>query len=288
MGIDITIGEVRVRSVIESLNSPAASRILPAATAESVLSQADWLAPNYIDEAGNLQIAIQSFLVDADGLKIVIDTCMSPNVRKSTPPGGPGDVYFGNLERADFAREQVDRVICTHLHCDHVGWNTMPDRDTFVPSFPNARYIFVDHEVKAYFALPAEKAVTFGLPTTIQPVLDAGLADLVPADHVISDSIRLVSTPGHTQGHVSVLIESKGQSAFITGDMTHHPSQWTEPGWANRTDFDQAESTATRRTILDRYTGTDTIVIGTHYPPPSAGRLVQVNGQHRFLGLASA
>ena len=103
----------------------------------------------------------------------------------------------------------------------------------------------------------------------------AGLADLVETDHKICDSVRLVPTPGHTPGHVSVEIASQGQRAFITGDMTHHPVQWAEPDWKMPADSDPAAAAATRRRIAGALANTPVLVIGTHYAPPCAGRLVR-------------
>jgi glyoxylase-like metal-dependent hydrolase (beta-lactamase superfamily II) len=116
----------------------------------------------------------------------------------------------------------------------------------------------------------------------VRPIVDAGLADLVPPDHEITDELRFEFTPGHSPGHVAVHIESNGEHAIITGDLTHHPVQWAKPEWCALPDTDLAQSEATRRRLLAEYADTDTLILGTHYAPPCAGRLVSAEGGYRF------
>ncbi|MFB6783250.1 MBL fold metallo-hydrolase [Streptomyces sp. NPDC056352] len=121
-------------------------------------------------------------------------------------------------------------VLCTHLHVDHVGWNTMRVGDRFEPTFPRARYLVTEPALSAWKKqVPAEVAA-HGTLEAVQPLLDAGVVDAVPLDHHITDGVRLESTPGHTRGHVAVYIESQGQRALITGDLSHHPA--SGPSWA--------------------------------------------------------
>jgi glyoxylase-like metal-dependent hydrolase (beta-lactamase superfamily II) len=284
--LDITIGSVRVRRVEEVLSPQPPGAVLAGATPDALLAHRDWLLPDYVDEEGNLLMSIQSILLNADGKKIVVDTCMGANVPAPMAEYAvTNSTYLEDLAKAGFDRESVDIVICTHLHVDHVGWNTIGEGADFVPTFPNARYLFTDEAVESFRTLPEAAAVVFGVPAAVQPVFDASLADVVPTTHQVTKSVQLVPTPGHTPGHVSLRIDSGGGSAFVTGDMTHHPVQWAEPHWANVTDFDQGASTETRRKLAAELADTDIVVIGTHYAWPVAGRLISTEGGHRLVPL---
>jgi glyoxylase-like metal-dependent hydrolase (beta-lactamase superfamily II) len=205
----------------------------------------------------------------------VVDTCVGDHELPGYEGLTAGAVDFlAALADAGFPRESIDSVLCTHLHFDHVGWNTMRDGDGWVPTFPNARYFFARAEWEHWSAAgPSPFAST--LDAAVRPILDAGLAELVETDHRLCPEVCLVPTPGHTPGHVSVAIESGGERALITGDASHHPVQWAEPGWELPTDADPAVAAATRRRLADEHGRAGTLVIGTHYPPPTAGQLVR-------------
>lgn len=116
----------------------------------------------------------------------------------------------------------------------------------------------------------------------MQPVLDAGLADLVDTDHVIGPGIQLLPTPGHTPGHASVMIADGAQRALITGDFMHHPSQCAHPEWNSSADADPERALATRRAMLEQLAGTPTLVLGTHFAAPTGGRIVRDGAAYRF------
>jgi len=183
--------------------------------------------------------------------------------------------YLLNLTDAGFKPEDIDMVICTHLHFDHVGWNTHLVDGQWKPTFPNARYVFVDDEFNYWMAHPEQEIVDDhnGIDESVRPVAEAGLVDLVKADAKIMDEISLIPTPGHTPYHVSVLLQSNGQSALITGDTFHHPCQIAHPGWMS---FDSLpeQALASRKMLLERFGGTDALIIGSHFALPAAGKLV--------------
>ena len=109
----------------------------------------------------------------------------------------------------------------------------------------------------------------------MQPIFDAGLADLVATDHRINAEIDLLSTPGHTPGHVSVHIASRGEEAIITGDLMHHPCQLAHPEWSCSACVDPVESAATRKAFVERHADRPVLIIGTHFSGPTAGRIVR-------------
>jgi glyoxylase-like metal-dependent hydrolase (beta-lactamase superfamily II) len=271
-----TIGDVTITRIPEVVVAVPLTGILPEATADRLARHRDWLEPHFLRDDGRADLSIHGLLVEAGGLRILVDTCLG---RHAVPGyelwGETAGDFLAALAEAGCGRDAVDVVLCTHMHFDHVGWNTIPDGDDFVPTFANARYLFARAEWEHWSR--TEDAGTFA-PTfekAVQPIVEAGLADLVEPDHKICDTVRLVPTPGHTPGHVSVEIASQGERAFITGDMTHHPVQWAEPQWAMTADSDPVTAEATRRSIADSVTDTSVLVIGTHYPPPCAGHLVR-------------
>jgi glyoxylase-like metal-dependent hydrolase (beta-lactamase superfamily II) len=172
--------------------------------------------------------------------------------------------------------------MCTHLHVDHVGWNTMLVDGKWAPTFPNARYLMGRIEFghwRDQTAQPEQRAV---FADSVAPVFEAGLVDLVEIDHRVCDEVSFVPTLGHTPGHVSIRISSKGEEALITGDFIHHPCQMARPEWASAADFDQVASTKTRRDVFERLAGGPTLVIGTHFATPTAGRVVRDGDAYRL------
>jgi glyoxylase-like metal-dependent hydrolase (beta-lactamase superfamily II) len=279
------VGDVAITRVVESEVTLPPEGLIPSASSEVIASH-DWLRPHFVDEDGNLAMSIHALAIAAGDRRIIVDTCIG-NDRQI--PGMEAltlqTPFLSDLADAGFPREEVDTVICTHLHFDHVGWNTMLVDGAWVPTFPNARYLICGDEW-AYWSAEGGTGYAATLDEAVKPVIDAGLADLVAADHRVNDAIRLEPTPGHTPGHVAVHIESGGEHALITGDLVHHPVQWAEPQWFSGPDSDRAQSEATRRRLLETYAGSDLLVIGTHFAPPCAGRLVGSEGGYRFEAIS--
>jgi glyoxylase-like metal-dependent hydrolase (beta-lactamase superfamily II) len=163
-------------------------------------------------------------------------------------------------------------VVCTHLHVDHVGWNTLLEDGKWVPTFPKARYLIGRAEWDHWRAVDSRGQQAI-LGDSVQPIFDAGLADLVEPDHVLSEEVRLAPTPGHTPGHVSVVIESEGQTAMISGDFLHHPVQMAHPEWSSVSDSDPAMARRTRVDTLGLVADQAMLFIGTHFPAPTAGHV---------------
>lgn len=274
------IGEVTVTKVVELEQELPLKGLLPAATDEALAPHLSWLMPHFIDDEGNTDLSIHAFVVESDGLRIIIDTCVGDRDMAGLP-GFTGDPAFPKrLAAAGFPVESIDIVCCTHLHFDHVGWNTRLEDGKWVPTFPNARYLFCRAEYDAWMAEPGGYA--WNLSDTVAPVVDAGLVDLVDPDHRVTSEIRFVPTHGHSPGHMSVVIESNGERALITGDATHHPVQWAEPDWGMSGDWDGPMGAESRRRMREEHGDTGTLILGTHYAAPSAGHIVQRDGQWQF------
>jgi glyoxylase-like metal-dependent hydrolase (beta-lactamase superfamily II) len=278
------IGDVKVTRVVEmELPVPYSEKrpMLREARPET-LESLPWLYPNFVSPEGNLILSIHALLVEAPGLKLVVDTCIGNDKARSLLMGQSLHTPFlEHLARAGFARDTVDAVVCTHLHVDHVGWNTMLENGKWVPTFPKARYLIGRKEYEHWNAYDDKEQQEI-LADSVKPIFDAGLAQQVEMDHRVSPEIRLMPTTGHTPGHVSVVIESKGETAVITGDMMHHPCQIAHPEWAPEFDSDQEASSATRRAMLKDWADRPILVIGTHFAAPTAGHIKRDGESYRF------
>ena len=270
------IGKVRVTKIVELEATGGTRFILPQATREAVLP-IGWLKPHFMDDEGRLRMSIHALVIETPTRRMIVDTCLGNDKQGRDVPGwnnlsGP---FLRDLAAAGYPRESIDTVMCTHLHVDHVGWNTMKVDDKWVPTFPNARYLIGRREFEYWRDQTDrhEQKLIFG--DSVQPVFDAGLVDLVETDHQVSPEVSLVPTLGHTPGHVSVCISSEGHEALITGDFVHHPCQMAHPEWAATVDYDQTASTATRRDVFGRLAGTPVLVIGTHFAGATAGHIVR-------------
>lgn len=276
-----TIGAVRVTRILEREVSTPISGLIPAATPVALAAHRDWLLPHFLDaDATHCKLSLHALVIEADGKRIVVDTCIgehqAPGMEVLDVPTRP---FLDDLAAAGFPRDSIDIVLCTHLHFDHVGWNTMRVDGRWQPTFPRARYLFARREWEHWHAAADRETWTL-YDETVAPVIAAGLADFVAMDHALSASVRLEPTPGHTPGHVSVAIESGGRRALITGDMSHHPVQWAEPDWGTVADTDAAAAAQTRRRIsADCADAAAVLIIGTHYPAPCAGYLINSGGR---------
>jgi glyoxylase-like metal-dependent hydrolase (beta-lactamase superfamily II) len=277
-----TVGAVKITRVVE-LEMPvaySAERPFLAQATPEALRKMSWLYPNFVDEEDRMRLSIHALLVEAPGLRLVVDTCVgNDKVRPGLIGKKPLSTNFlQQMGGLGWTRESVDTVVCTHLHVDHVGWNTMLENGKWVPTFPKARYLMGRTELAHWQGEKDDNDTQEILADSVQPILDAGLAELVDMDHRLSPEIRLTPTPGHTPGHVSVMIESEGQTAVITGDMTHHPCQMAHPDWSPPFDSDPKAAATMRRRMFAQWADQPILVIGTHYAGPTAGH-VKTDGE---------
>lgn len=276
------IGDVVISRIIESPHlGDTLFMVMPEAVPEK-LRAIPWLAPHFAHEDGRMKAHIQAFVIDTGRERIMIDTCVGNHKHRPRLPQWHMQTFpfLENLRAAGYDRHAIDTVLCTHMHGDHVGWNTMLVDGKWVPTFPNARYLFGEIELAHARASGDFEGASFG--DSILPVLDAGLAVAVAADFTICPEVRLIPTHGHTPGHVSVLIESRGERAFITGDCIHHPSQFVHLEWRPKVDNDPERAGETRRAVLEHFADTPTLFIGTHFGGPTAGRVVRDGAVYRL------
>ena len=277
------IGEVTVTKIVELEVTGGSRFILPQATPEAILP-IGWLRPDFADERGRLKMSIHALIVETRNRRIIVDTCLGNDKENRRIPtwNNLQTSFLTDLATVGYARETIDTVVCTHLHVDHVGWNTMLERGSWIPTFPNARYLMGRVEFDHWTSRHDREDMEAVLADSVTPVWEAALVDLVETDHRICDEISLVPTLGHTPGHVSVRITSQGEEALITGDFMHHPCQIAKPDWSSTADNDPSEAQRTRERMLTGLSDAPILVIGTHFAGRTAGHVVRDGGAFRL------
>ncbi len=291
------VGEFTITKLVETEGvgpNGGEHSALPEAFPEAIVEM-PWLIPDWATEEGHLRVSVHALLVQTPTMRLVVDTCIGNDKSRAVQYFDHLSTDFlDDLARAGWPRDSVDAIVCTHLHVDHVGWNTMLVDGQWVPTFPRASYFLSRAEVEhtdrealansdhlgPYALAMMDSANVYA--DSVQPIIDSGLAVFVDTDAQLAPGISLLPTPGHTPGHVSVVLESKGERAVITGDMMHHPCQIGRPEWCSAFDHSPSESTATRRAFFERFADTPTLIIGTHFGGPTAGRLLTHDGGYRL------
>jgi glyoxylase-like metal-dependent hydrolase (beta-lactamase superfamily II) len=277
------IGDVKVTLLREQEPHWAGTMITANATVDALKRESEWLSP-FVDDKGKILLSIHALLVESEGRRILVDTCVGNDKPR------PGFADFNNLhtpfladmEKAGVSRESVDTVVCTHLHLDHVGWNTMLVNGRWVPTFPKAKYMMCSPEWDHWSKYDGSPDFQKPIEDSVRPVIEAGLAELVEPARKLTGEVWLEPTPGHTPGHTSVRISSRGENAVITGDMIHHPIQVAHPEWVCEFDTDPVMASDTRKKFVERYCDQPVHVIGTHFAGPTSGHIVRRGGGFRF------
>ncbi|MBR0698126.1 MBL fold metallo-hydrolase [Bradyrhizobium lablabi] len=278
-----TVGKVRITKVVELETIGSTRFILPLAGREEIQSLR-WLIPHFATEEGRLKMSIHSLMVETPDRRIIVDTGLGNDKQGRKVPtwNNRNDPFLQTLTAAGFAPDSIDTVLCTHLHVDHVGWNTKLVEGRWVPTFPNAAYVFgkTEYEYWRDYRDEPDKVAVFA--DSVKPIADAGKVELVPSDHRLTDEITLIPTPGHSPGHMSIHIKSDGQEGLLSGDVAHHPCQMAHLDWSSTADFDQGQSAKTRRELFSRFADTPTLVIGGHF---NAGHIKRAGDAFKFIAL---
>jgi glyoxylase-like metal-dependent hydrolase (beta-lactamase superfamily II) len=279
-------GDILVQKIIE-LDRLAVDPnwLIGNATAPEIEAERHWLGDGLVEPStGKLIIGVHSFLVRTPRRTILVDTCCGD--RRDRGAASPFHMlqtsYLANLRAAGVEPEEIDLVFCTHLHVDHVGWNVVSRDGRWVPTFPNARYLFnptdFEHRLEAERTGTGSPATRAAFREAVLPIVESGLATFVDCTHAleqeVDSTIRLISLPGHCPGHTGLTIAGGGRAGVVTGDAIHHPIQLSRPDWYCAADVDPLESTRTRQHLIDAYADTDTILLTAHFPGATAGRVV--------------
>lgn len=279
MPLSFRVGDTTIHRVIEqTLPFEPIQAFLPTLSDEVLAANRAWMEPGDLDPAtGKLILCIQSYVVRTPHFTVLIDSCVGND---KTNPRFPAwnqrqdPTWLAALAAAGVAPEQIDYVMCTHMHVDHVGWNTRLVGGRWVPTFPNAKYVFARREYDHWAALHAKAPVPV-YAESVLPVIEAGMAELVGDTHAIGDHLRLTPTPGHTPGHVAVELGRGRTAAVFTGDLIHSRLQARHPELSMRADADPVQSAATRRRFLEQHCDAGTLCCTSHFPSPSTMRLAR-------------
>jgi len=270
------LGDLSIQRIVESEERfMPLQQVLPTLTPEVLEANRSWLEPDALGVDSYMRICVQSYLVRTPHHTVLIDSCVGNDKPRPKFPSWSmrsDDTYMRALAAAGLGVGDIDYVLCTHLHVDHVGWNTRLENGRWVPTFPKARYVFAEREYRYWDEQNAKEPVA-PFADSVLPVMEAGQAELVRNDHQLGDHLRLLSTPGHTPDHVSIRLGRNADDAVFAGDLVHSPLQARYPELSPIFDADPLQAAATRRSFFERYCDTRTLCCTAHFPSPSAGHI---------------
>ena len=279
------IGDIVISKLIEDLHPFHTKTGLPDATPDVFETNKEWLAPHLYDFAADtLLLSFNTYIVCTPKYTILVDTCIGNDKERPWSElwhhrSGP---YLDQMIAMDVAPESVDYVMCTHLHADHVGWNTRLLDGRWVPTFPNAKYIFSQRDYDHYAGTDPDDHSHSAFRDSVLPIVEAGQAVMINDDFSIDDTVTILPTPGHTPGHYCVRLQSKGAEAILTGDLMHFGVQVARPDWSAVFCVDGVASAVTRKKFIDAYADSDVLIMPAHFPGPTCGHIIGSSEGTRF------
>jgi len=277
------VGKVKITKVVELETVGSTRFILPLASNEEI-QKLPWLIPHFATDEGRLNMSIHSLIVETPKHRIVVDTGLGNDKQGRNVPtwNNRNEPFLEKLTAAGFPPESIDTVLCTHLHVDHVGWNTKLVGGKWVPTFARARYVFGSSEYEYWRDHSVDEAHVAVFNDSVKPIMDAGKAELIASDAKLTDEITMIPTPGHSPGHMSIHIKSDGEEGLLTGDVAHHPCQMAHLDWSSTADSDPKQSVVARRDLFSRFADRPVLVIGGHY---NAGHIKRDGDAFKFVAL---
>jgi glyoxylase-like metal-dependent hydrolase (beta-lactamase superfamily II) len=277
MSLKFNVGDFTVHRIIEQETTfLQANDALPTLTPELLAENRGWLQKaGALDANDTLILCFQSYIIKTPHHTILIDSCIGNDKPRPLRPKWnmkTDDAYMRALAASGFSVGDIDFVMCTHLHVDHVGWNTRLENGRWVPTFPKARYVFGKTEFD-HWSKENAKGEVAPFVDSVLPVVEAKKAEIVTNDYSIGDHIRILPTPGHTPGHVAFTLGRTRDEAVFAGDLIHTPLQLRYPELSPKFDIDPKQAATTRRSFLERYCDTDTLCCTAHFPSPSTGKI---------------
>ena len=274
MSLTFKAGDATIHRIVEmECGFTPALEFLPGLTKDVLDENRHWLQPAAMDAADNLVLCFQSYVVQIGGHNILVDSCIGNDKDRTARPlwnRKKDTAFMDGLKRAGLTVNDIDFVMCTHLHVDHVGWNTRLENGRWVPTFPKARYLFSKIELDFWLAENAKAALP-AIVDSVIPIVEAKACDVITSDYQLNDLVTLLPTPGHTIDHYAVAIGKGRHDAVFTGDLIHSPLQARYTDLAMRVDYNGAQGAASRRKFLEQYCDTDTQCCFAHFPSPSRG-----------------
>lgn len=287
----LQLGKIRIDRVVESEGPFAAlDFLLPEIDDQVLIEHGSWLKPNFVSPVDDRVImSFHSFVVRTENLNILVDTCVGNDKERPARPGWhrQRSDYVHRLAQAGLTPDDVDVVMCTHLHADHVGWNTCLENGRWVPTFRNARYLFARDEYEFWrgevAAQDPDNPVNHGaFEDSVLPIVEAGRAEFITDGFDVDHGCRVEAAPGHTPGNVVILLADGRHQALMTGDVLHTAVQLARPTLSSRFCADPVQSALTRTALLERLVETGMTMLPAHFPAPVAGRVISVGDSFRY------
>ena len=281
----LTLGEVAISRIVEIGRSAfPTTQMLPESDAGRIVQHHRWIKPYFFDDVtGDLGSRIQTWIVRTPRHTVLVDTGVGNDKSRhetdlwNKRQGG----YLDDLRAAGVTPEQVDLVLCTHLHVDHVGWNTRLVDGRWVPTFPKARYVFGGEEWEFWkHENEAGREKSGCIADSVVPVVEAGQAVMVDSAYQVDPWLSYEPWVGHTPGHVGVRVRTSAGDAVFSGDLMHRVVQVAEPQWSSIFCYDAKQAAVTRKAFVERHAASGDLVLPAHFPHP--GRVVRDGDGHRF------
>jgi glyoxylase-like metal-dependent hydrolase (beta-lactamase superfamily II) len=268
----IRVGDVEILSLSDGMLEFDLCNFFP------TIPQEHWHPyTSHLTAEQKVRFNLGSFLVRADGRTILVDTGLGP--KPADMPEAPWGQLLHDFTAHGVRPEDIDMVVMTHLHRDHVGWNLLSQDGKSTPTFPNARYWMSATDWEACHQPEVQKDRFPNAPSCVWPLAELGLMELMAGEHPLTRELTALPTPGHTPGHMSILITSQGERALILGDVAHNPAQVHETDWVSRADMDPEQTKTTRRALMERLEREGMVVAAGHFPAPGFGKIVRLEGR---------
>jgi glyoxylase-like metal-dependent hydrolase (beta-lactamase superfamily II) len=279
------LGDIRVWRLVESEGPVAPLHQVLSIGLERVAPYREWLEPHFLQPDGTAILSTLSFVVSTPTHNFVIEACIgNDKTREADYWTNLQNPYLQDLAKIGLAPEDIDYVILTHLHVDHVGWCTRLVNGQWMPTFPNARYLVTRAEWDYWKDNFAPGAVDY-IQDSVIPLVEAGKLDPVERGESIAEGVWLEDLPGHTPGHTGVHFKSGDQELVLAGDLMHHPVQVGDPDLKTQYDVDADKATHVRKAFLNRYADTGVLIGCTHFAAPSFGHIVRGENGLRFAAV---
>ena len=293
----IQLGRMRIHRVMDMESPTPMVMNLPGVTPQDLAQLKHWYDPGDDEigmdaEGSRMSFSVHSWVIEVDGQTILVDTCDGNHKDRLVPEVNQLNTdYLGNLRRAGFAPEDIDLVMCTHLHFDHVGWNTRLENGKWVPTFDNAKYLFGRRDYEYFKDEPAgEDAHHASFIDSVLPVMEAGKGIVVDENHVahreIGDGVWLEPAFGHSPGCCTIHGQADAREAIFWGDVIHHPVQLIRPDLPFAFDADPATASTTRQRVMKRAAEEELLCFPAHFRKTSAGHVLHDGEAYRYEWVA--
>ena len=281
-GNRVTVGNVEITSLSDGVLEFDLCNFFP-----NHKSDDEWQGyRQHLVDGHKVRFNLASYLIRSDGRTILVDTGMG--ARPADAPDTPWGELMNDFQAHGVRADEIDMVVMTHLHRDHVGWNLAPPADEggkYLPTFPNARYWFSSKDWEACHDPDIMPTRFPNAPACVWPLEDLGLIEFMDGEHVLTSELTAFPSPGHTPGHMSIMVNSQGERAIILGDAIHNQAQVNETDWESRADMDPDQTRITRRNLMDQLETENILGIIGHFPYPGFGKVVRAAGRRYWQAL---